>query len=265
MNCSKPVRLTSKYGAEYWVPCGKCICCRASKAKEWAQRLKNEQSEWDREGFLTLTYDDANLPKLGHLEKDDLSQFFKRLRFHLGDKKIKYFACGEYGSQTWRPHYHAIIFGIDSRDVDAVLKAWKKGERVSLDPVLPGGIEYVTGYVRKKIDIKYSVYKRRGLPLPFQRQSQGLGLAWALKNQHILESNGLTREGKNISIPRYYMRKLNLNGEASYTVLDKDITERNQILMDSGVDIMQISNILLKKQAQGAVNRLGKLALYGHE
>nr|QJB19871.1 MAG: replication initiator protein [Microvirus sp.] len=265
MNCARPVIVHSKYGAECAYPCGKCISCRASKAKEWAQRLKNEQSEWTREGFLTLTYDDDHIPKLGHLEKGELSQFFKRLRFHLGDKKIKYFACGEYGSQTWRPHYHAIVFGIDSRDMDAVLKAWKKGERVSLDPVLPGGIEYVTGYVRKKIDIKYGDYKRRGLPLPFQLQSQGLGLAWAEKNKHLLESNGLTREGKNISIPRYYMRKLNLNGEAMYTVLDKDITERNQILIDSGVDIQQIRYVLLKRQAQGAVNHLAKLALYGHE
>ena len=87
MNCSHPIRVTSKYGAEVEYPCGKCLCCRASKSKEWAQRLKNEQSEWDREGFLTLTYDEDHLTKLGHLEKDELVQFFKRLRYHLDEKK----------------------------------------------------------------------------------------------------------------------------------------------------------------------------------
>ncbi len=279
MNCSRPILLTSKHGADFSVPCGKCINCRASKAREWAQRLKNEQSQWDREGFLTLTYDDSNLlltSKInnnknneliaqGILVKNDLQQFFKLLRYHLGDKKIKYFACGEYGSHTWRPHYHAILFGLDSRDIEIVKKAWKKGERITLDPVIPGGIEYVTGYVRKKIDIKYSIYKKAGLSLPFNIQSQGLGLSWALANKKILESNGLTREGQPVSMPRYYIRKLNLNGEESYTRLNDELDVRDKEALDSGMSYDDIKDQILSEQRQRRIRLERKHALLGHE
>lgn len=68
--------------------------------------------------FVTLTYDDDNLPHGGSLNKKHLTDFFKRLRARKEflSIPIKYFACGEYGEQTQRPHYHACIFGIDFPD-----------------------------------------------------------------------------------------------------------------------------------------------------
>lgn len=66
--------------------------------------------------FITLTYDDQNLPQdeglvLGHFQK-----FMKRLRKHAGKTGLKYFHCGEYGDQLKRPHYHALIYGYEPND-----------------------------------------------------------------------------------------------------------------------------------------------------
>lgn len=264
MNCSRPVKVLSHSGIEQFFPCGKCICCRASKAKEWAQRLKNEETEWLREGFITLTYDDAHLPEGGRLVKKDLQDAIKRLRYYAGTK-IKYYACGEYGSKTWRPHYHAIVFGLDSRNENILRKAWTLGSRVSIEPVLPGGIEYVTGYVRKKIDIKYGLYRDYDLPLPFALQSQGLGYTWAEKNKKILEKNGLTREGHQIAIPRYYIRKLKLNYDEYYSELKKQYDTRDIEFLNQGFDYNDIFDASLLAMKQNGINAQRKYKLRGHE
>nr|CAI9752411.1 replication initiation protein [Microvirus sp.] len=70
--------------------------------------------------FVTLTYNDAHLPRNSSgtptLDKRDYQLFFKRLRKQCSGKKIRYVLSGEYGSRTYRPHYHAIIFGLSLRD-----------------------------------------------------------------------------------------------------------------------------------------------------
>ena len=139
MVCNNPVVLSSVAGGDFRVPCGRCLGCRAAKSKEWAQRLLNEQAYWRTESFITLTYDDKNLPEGGKLVKSDLQLFFKRLRKNI-DWPIKYYACGEYGDVTFRPHYHAIVFGIDKRDSKNIIKSWDKGERISIDTVEPAGL-----------------------------------------------------------------------------------------------------------------------------
>lgn len=103
MQCSKPIFLKEK-GLE--VPCGKCINCRVSRSREWTIRLMNELQYYKTSLFVTLTYDDEHLPSDNGLHISDLQKYFKRLRRDLdySNRKIKYFACGEYGDQFGRPH-----------------------------------------------------------------------------------------------------------------------------------------------------------------
>lgn len=61
---------------------------------------------------MTLTYDDDNCPL--SLDKTALQKFWKRFR-KLVDVPIRYFACGEYGSLNWRPHYHALVLDLISK------------------------------------------------------------------------------------------------------------------------------------------------------
>jgi hypothetical protein len=112
------------------LPCGSCCGCRLEKARIWAMRCAHEASLYDNNMFLTLTYDDEHLPDHGSLRKKDLQDFWKRLRKRFcvyytdenGDRKcknpIRYYACGEYGDESERPHYHAICFNLWMDDAE---------------------------------------------------------------------------------------------------------------------------------------------------
>ena len=142
------------------LPCSKCVGCKETQAREWTTRLYCENLYHERSSFLTLTYDDNNLPEGNKINKRDMQLFLKKLR-NKGDK-LRYFICGEYGGQTKRPHYHAIIFGLDFRSpyeqtigenmflYPEMEKYWNKG-RVVIAPVTPASIAYVAGYAVKKI------------------------------------------------------------------------------------------------------------------
>ena len=125
MQCTSPIRLYKGVNSLVYpdglvVPCGKCLSCRIAKRREWTMRLWHELPYHQSSIFLTLTYDDDNLPPNASLSKSDLQKFFKRLRKDLSyvDRKIKYFAAGEYGPKTNRPHYHAIVFGLSLQGDD---------------------------------------------------------------------------------------------------------------------------------------------------
>jgi hypothetical protein len=72
---------------------------------------------------VTLTYNDAHLPQPEYptLRKDHFQKFMKRLRKAFHPRKIRFYHCGEYGEKYNRPHYHALLFGLDFKDK----KLWK--------------------------------------------------------------------------------------------------------------------------------------------
>lgn len=96
------------------IPCGHCIGCRLDQSRQWADRMMLELEHTGKAIFLTLTYDNDHVPlsvddDTGEfswftLNKRDLQLFFKRLRKKFSDKEVRYYAVGEYGSNTLRPH-----------------------------------------------------------------------------------------------------------------------------------------------------------------
>lgn len=105
------------------VPCGHCMACRLAYSRTWANRLMLEKKYYPDYlcWFITLTYNDWHVPfsdqQTMTLFKRDVQLFFKRLRSNTG-QKIRYFLSGEYGTSTMRPHYHAIVFGLDPGPLD---------------------------------------------------------------------------------------------------------------------------------------------------
>ena len=120
---------------EIYVPCGKCLGCRLDHAQMWSMRCMAELQYHQVASFATLTYNDAHVPATdaGHytLCKGDLTKFFKRLRKNTG-LKLRYFACGEYGTHTLRPHYHAIIYGYWPADARPTTSSALDGESVQM-------------------------------------------------------------------------------------------------------------------------------------
>lgn len=196
---------TGKFRVEMSVPCGKCETCYSARATQWAIRCYCESLEHDKVSFLTLTYDDEHLPKDGKIHKEELQKFFKRLRKKI--PHVRYFACGEYGDLTRRPHYHAIIFGADflgdatrfnadHYTSETLTEVWGLG-LATTTPATFSTICYTVGYVAKKI----------GDPDCFQLMSRrpGLGSAYIQKYEADLRaSNSITIEGRDYPIPEYF-------------------------------------------------------------
>lgn len=175
-----------------------------------------ESLTWEKTGFITLTYDDESVPMTDKcavfdgkvqlpytLRKDDLQRFFKRLRKRL-DSPIRYYACGEYGSRTFRPHYHFIGFGLDSDDRETIEDAWPFGI-VDIGDLTMASCNYVAGYVQKKLYGKladdYYGYREK----PFSCMSKGLGKAYFIEHLDELLDDGFVqyRDSK-LVLPRYF-------------------------------------------------------------
>ena len=145
------------------IPCGGCVGCRLEKSRQWAVRCMHEAQLYDQNAFITLTYAPENLPEHGTLVKRDLQLFWKKLRKRTGGN-IRYYACGEYGDQEFRPHYHACVFNY--RPTDGVLfkttdfghlysslvldEIWSHGHTLFGDVTFKSAA-YVARYVMKKM------------------------------------------------------------------------------------------------------------------
>lgn len=231
MQCTNPFRIKNPNRFKYtkvdgslgpeWleVPCGHCLSCRIARSREWAVRLLHESENWEDCVFLTLTYSPENLPLNGSLVPQDLTKFFKRLRRDIPDRKIKYFACGEYGDNYQRPHYHAIVFGLSVRDYKLVDENWNFGF-VKVGTVTYESCRYVAGYVQKKLYGEgASFYEENGLVPPFSRCSKGIGSDYIEKHWNQLYfQEKVTVGGVNMGLPRYYKKKLDYDGFLSYDV-----------------------------------------------
>jgi hypothetical protein len=129
-------------------------------------RCVHEASLHEDNCFITLTYSPENLPPDGSLRKKDFQVFMRELRRAIHPKKVRYYHCGEYGDNTNRPHYHAILFGYNFPDwvylfdspsgspiytSPTLEKIWNKGF-VTIGECTYESAAYVARYVMKKIN-----------------------------------------------------------------------------------------------------------------
>lgn len=98
------------------LPCGQCIGCRLERSRQWAVRCMHEASLHRSNCFVTLTYSNEFLPFRGQLDYPAFQKFMKRLRKAADSNAVRFYMCGEYGGQNWRPHYHACLFNCDFSD-----------------------------------------------------------------------------------------------------------------------------------------------------
>lgn len=234
MPCTKPINAyQSSSGKVFFqparglsfiqLPCGQCIACRLARSREWAVRCTHEAQLYDDNCFLTLTYNDANLPADGSLRRDDLTKFFKRLRKRY-PHSIRYFACGEYGEKFQRPHYHAILFNHDFQDK----KLFKTGKfplyvSESLMELWPFGHSIVAGfsfesaaytarYCVKKVTGKNADQHYAGRSPEFSAMSRrpGIGYDFFIKyyDDIVNHDRVVSRGGHSSKPPRYYDKLL---------------------------------------------------------
>lgn len=204
---------------EILLPCGQCTGCRVDRAREWSVRCMHEAKMHDYNSFLTLTYNDENLPVNGSLDYRHFQLFMKRLRIKIGP--VRFFMCGEYGDQTQRPHYHALIFGYDFPDKKPWRKAandhmlyrsqeleslWKYGN-AEIGTVTLQSAGYCARYCIKKVygDAAESHYGERLPEFGHMSLKPGIGATFFDKFQaDIYPSDFCVADGRITSIPKYY-------------------------------------------------------------
>lgn len=211
------------------VPCGKCPACLKKRANNWFFRMKQEQKNSVTRGFLTLTYSDNHVPISPNgyptLDKKAIPTFIKRIRTFISRTAgyedwppLRYYYVGEYGSKTFRPHYHLIIFNLPTLFLTtcALDAFWTNNKKevlghIDIRPVEDGCIKYVVGYILKRsIDDEKDTTDR---VREFGYMSKGIGKSWLTPQiiahykekliPYIIGEGGLK-----LSMPRYFREKI---------------------------------------------------------
>lgn len=228
------------------LPCGKCLGCRVTKAQEWATRIMHETQFHAHNKFITLTYDRDHCPK--DVTPEHLRLFIKRLRHaartrdpQLIGSKLRYFAAGEYGSITERPHYHVVLFGLGFRDEtrysdklftsQVLTDVWGMGH-VRYGNVTHQSAAYVAGYAggktyNHKIDCDSNGEVRHA---PFMRCSNrpGIGARYAEKYSMDLRGGSVFANGAPRNPPRYYRTRLKVTSPACGEQLEQALWQKIQ-------------------------------------
>ncbi len=181
--------------------------------------------------FITLTYNDENLPPSNSLKKRDVQLFIKRLRKKVAPLKIRYFLAGEYGGRKGRPHYHMILFGYIPDDL-RYLKHTNKKEIIYTSKMLEklwgngfisigtnmtlNSLKYVAKYLSKLSD--YNPIKQAP---PFSTQSNRPGIGAHAFDTSIYETDGIYLEGRKWPIPRYFDKLAEYSGFDLTTIKEK--------------------------------------------
>lgn len=146
-------------------------------------------SQHSQNTFLTLTYNDDHIPVNFSLRSRDLQLCFKRVR--KSGLKFRYFACGEYGSKSFRPHYHAILFGVDywsaRQHFEAAWTDPHTKEPFGTLQTVYATVEtacYTAGYVTKKLS-KNQILAECGMEPEFIRSSKKPAVGFAAIEQFL--------------------------------------------------------------------------------
>ncbi|UPW41762.1 replication initiator protein [Peromfec virus RodF7_15] len=248
------------------IPCGKCIGCRLEKSRNWAIRCSHEAQMVDSSYFITLTYNDYQMPSNSSLDKKHVFEFIKNFRYKFG-KDIKYFLAGEYGTLSQRPHYHLILFNVQIPDLEYFKKCncntyytsglvsdiWKKGY-VIIGDVTFESAAYVARYVTKKQygEQSYDYYGKRIPEFQLQSLRPGIGYSFFKKYYHdiydhydkVVCSNGL-----HIKPPRYYDKLLEIENPALYDKIKNNRLKKSREMI---VDNLRDERLFAKETIQNA-------------
>lgn len=265
-----PIRVNGVKTKSYQeVPCGRCYACRERIQNEWIFRLSQEERKAKRSYFVTLTYSDENPPIkqvpldggestfVLSVKKDDVQKYIKRLRKRLSgllpqvwcekDQKYKpdnyplrYYLVSEYGHQTHRPHYHALFFSEDPRDIaDYFQMDWPFGF-IQVGTVTEASIAYSTKYLLKDCEVPQGA--EPCFSLSSRRPAIGLCyLTEEISRYHQQLQNGdgginylTARNGRKLAMPRYYRDKLGVvqvsgNNSSLETEFFRDHPDANMV------------------------------------
>lgn len=197
----------------------------------------HEASLHEHNSFITLTLNEGHLPADNSLDKALFQKFMKRLRKAIHPQLVRFFHCGEYGTDYGRPHYHALLFGYDFSQ-DRYPWAIREGHQYWRSPLLEilwpfghveigelteGSAAYVARYIIAKehgngFNPRYDTVDADGVITEKQREyvtmsrKPGIGRGWFDKFQgDVYPSDEVVFGGQKVKPPRYYDNALELS------------------------------------------------------
>lgn len=235
----------SKAFATFQLPCSKCLACRLEYARSWAIRCVHEARMWEKNSFITLTYDDEHLvsPRLVYR---DFQLFMKKLR-KLQNEPIGFFVTGEYGEITKRPHWHAIVFNWYPSDAN-YFRSNERGDRifksVLLDRTWSAGhteigsvtfdsAGYCARYAAKKL-VHGRDEEHDFQPISKKSSKHAIGKKWLEKFWPDVFLHGRVEldNGMSAPVPRYYEKWLKQNHPEEWVDY---VTRKKEEIIDIGV------------------------------
>lgn len=260
------------------VPCGNCACCKSVKVNEWFVRSYYQWQHFQDIGgctmFITLTYNDVNLPYYNGVpcfDKRHIQIFLHKLRTYLKRAGIPsnftYFVVSEYGTEYERPHYHMLLFlpykvsnTFDWHNFknDGYLdRAWIYGFNSfskKHGPIVKSAaaLKYTMKYISKMDDI-YTHVTRKDLPKvhrSFHLQSKGFGSYMAkfvtdndlITGKVYLPLTQVHNDSNYYTIPLYIRRRLlYIKEHDCYRLSDKGITLK---LLNTDKQIQAVSDMM---------------------
>ncbi|WNK12955.1 MAG: replication initiator protein [Microvirus sp.] len=271
--------------AEIKVPCGKCLGCKKTRIRDWALRCQNEAKMHDFNYFITLTYDEKNLPDGNTLWYNDFQAFMKKARrwtsIHdwktkkqFENTKIRFFMCGEYGALK-RPHYHVLLFNFPIPDLqkfkekndgtilytsEMVSMLWNNRGFITIGQVEYASAAYVAQYCVKKLGTEKSDYEMVNLETgeTITKQTEmiqmsrrpGIGATWYDKyEKQVFPIDRVIANGKQVSVPKYYTQRYKKENPEGYEETIINRYERNKNRMaDNTEERLMVKEECLKSK-----------------
>lgn len=189
---------------------------------------------------MTLTYSDAP----ADLVYRDFQLFMRRVRKSFPGSA--FYMSGEYGEKNGRPHFHAVLFGVDFDDKKSLGKGLSGSELfesttlsklwglgfASVGALTFKSAAYVARYIHKKMISGGGVYE--GTVGEFSRMSlrPAIGRRWFDKfgRSDVLPDGDIVVNGHKSSAPRYYRRLLKSRFPLSYRALAyEEMVDRSKL------------------------------------
>ena len=250
------------------IPCGCCRECLTEISRQWSFRILKEAEQYKENYFITFTYDEDSIPKNKMLDPNAISKFNKKLKTYLNRNNLnsdfRFYAVGEYGSQTARPHYHVIYFNLDIPDLKFELltpeknmvfsskfltDTWGQGF-VTIETLDVGSACYVARYCDKKRRLTPDEKKKleeKGIVPEFSRMSNrpGIGANYLeIASERFVQ--GIYQDyvqGKSYSYPLYYNKKIKdmMSGTLELKLYEEQARKKSVIKM---AQQMQLSDFV---------------------
>lgn len=213
-------------GKAHKVPCGKCAFCLTNKRSQWMFRLYHEMRNQTMPGyFITLTYAEHMVPRLDDgrltLRFRHCQLYLKKLRKHKW--KAKYILVGEYGGETQRPHYHAILW--TDCPPEKLESFWSNSRgkvrgRIHIGSLSMASCMYTLKYIIQPKVREQEAIGPDGLTVQAREKtraqfSKGLGLQYLTAQVYDWHTCDYDEprtysyiEGRKLALPRYYKNKI---------------------------------------------------------